>query len=535
MRKVFYIIAGAAVVLSSCVRNNLPYPTIDPGLKVTVEGAKAVNINMTDHIITAELEETTDICNVNVTGLDIDSPDKVTVSRCEPPMVGRWDLSSPKEFIISNYPDTRYPWSLEARQNIERRFSVEGQIGASVIDLEHRRVLVYVTKKTKITDITVKDMKLGPEGITSYSKTTADKWNLWDHEEVTVTAHGRSETWSIYAEKSLVNVSWESIDGWSKCAWLSASGVEGNDNGFYYRMEGRQEWILVEPSAVKHEGGRFQACIDGLQPLTSYECYAFSGDETTQVETFTTENIQELPNGGLNTFSHAESSKYFSFFDPQSTLWHEKWWDSGNIGSTAVGESGVICTPDTEDKVEGEASARLNSKYVVIKFAAGNLFSGEFDSLVGTKGGKVNFGRPWNTRPRKLKLSVKTICGPIDHKDGDIDEVNIGDPDVCEIFVALGCWDFRKYGGNAISPVQVNTTEKSTLFNPDGPDVIGYGKFNTSVSSEGWMNIEIPIEYRSHSVKPTHIIISCASSKYGDFFTGCSQNTMWIDNMRLEY
>lgn len=545
MKKNIVLFLGVALGLCSCVRNNVPYPVIDPAAKVSVEGAKEVLVNHNNHTITAVLEETTDICKVKVSSLEIESPDNQTVTVCEPPMVGTWDLSSTKEFLFRNYPDCSYKWTLDAKQEILRYFSVEGQIGNSVIDAENHRVVVYVNKKVRLSNVIVKSIKLGPEGISTYSKGTETVWNflphqdeqgnLIDYETVDVTAHGRSQKWLVYAEKSEVNVSWDSVDAWSRCAWLSANGLEGSTNGFCYRAVGAQEWINVNPADITFEGGRFTACLDGLQPLSEYEAYAFCDEEFTETASFTTEGIDEIPNGGFNVFSHAESASYFSFFDPAGALWSQKWWDSGNSGSTAVGESGIICTPDTEDKVEGEASARLNSKYVVIKFAAGNIFSGEFAGLVGTKGGKVNFGRPWTTRPRALRMSIKTICGPIDHMDSQIEGVHMGDPDIAEIYIALGDWDYKKYGGTAQSPVQVNTTEPSSAFDPEGANVIAYGKYSSSKTSDGWIDIEIPLEYRSHSRKPSHIIISCASSKYGDFFVGSSQNTMWVDNMKLVY
>ena len=202
-----------------------------------------------------------------------------------------------------------------------------------------------------------------------------------------------------------------------------------------------------------------------------------------------------------------------------------------------VGASASICTPDTQDKKEGSASARLNSRYVVIKFAAGNLFSGEFAGLVGTSGGIVDFGRPFTLRPRKLVFSMKYDCGKIDYVNGypDGEPVKVGNPDRCNIYIALGDWDYKKYGGSKDSPVRVNTTQKETFFDKDSEGVIAYGSYVRDSSTDGWTDVEIPLEYRSTSRVPSHIIVSCAASMLGDYFTGSSTSTLWIDDVRLVY
>ena len=102
----------------------------------------------------------------------------------------------------------------------------------------------------------------------------------------------------------------------------------------------------------------------------------------------------QMPNSGFETFSNAESSKYSSFYDPASAVaeLQTKWWDCGNKGSTTVGSSYTITMPDTSDKQEGSYSVTMQSQYVIIKFAAGNIFVGEFDRVIGTSGGVVNFG-----------------------------------------------------------------------------------------------------------------------------------------------
>ena len=41
--------------------------------------------------------------------------------------------------------------------------------------------------------------------------------------------------------------------------------------------------------------------------------------------------------------------------------------------------------------------------------------------------------------------------------------------------------------------------------------------------------------YHDMDVMPTHIIISCAASQFGDYFTGCSSSKLWLDAFELIY
>ena len=255
---------------------------------------------------------------------------------------------------------------------------------------------------------------------------------------------------------------------------------------------------------------------------------------------FTTDAEAQLPNSGFETFSKAESSKYFSFYDPASSdpALQTKWWGSGNKGSTTVGSSFAITKPDDAEKVEGEYSLKMASQYVIIKFAAGNVFSGEYVKTLGTSGGVIHLGRPFTLRPRKLFVWLKYKSGIIQKKtlDGypEDDVVKVGDNDRGIVWVALGDWDFKEYGGTADCPVEVNTTKKETFFDSKGPNVIAYGRFVTDHDME-WTKVEIPLEYVSTSRRPTHIIVSCAASMLGDYFTGSPDSILWVDDFKLEY
>ena len=45
----------------------------------------------------------------------------------------------------------------------------------------------------------------------------------------------------------------------------------------------------------------------------------------------------------------------------------------------------------------------------------------------------------------------------------------------------------------------------------------------------------IRLTYKDTERRPTHIIISCTSSKLGDYLTGSYNSTLWVDNFELIY
>ena len=50
-----------------------------------------------------------------------------------------------------------------------------------------------------------------------------------------------------------------------------------------------------------------------------------------------------------------------------------------------------------------------------------------------------------------------------------------------------------------------------------------------------WHQVELELVYRDLTKFPTHIIISCAASKYGDYFNGSDSSIMWVDGFELIY
>lgn len=317
---------------------------------------------------------------------------------------------------------------------------------------------------------------------------------------------------------------------------------------FEVREKGTQDWTPV--TAVRDSEGTFSAEIKGLSPSTVYEYRLVltsleSGEEEILAapSDVTTEKAVPVPNGGFETTSNDESGKYKSFYDPSSSdpTLQKQWWGNGNKGATLVGSGSVICYPDASDYKEGTQSVCLQSRWVVVKFAAGNLFSGHFGDLIGTTGGTVYFGRPFTARPTALRLWVKYSGGVINRESGNVpSDGKKGNYDKASIRIALGTWDYKRYGGDADSPVMINTTDVSTFvdFSTDKSTIAFGERLITSDDSnpaKDWIQMTIPLEYSSLTTYPTHIIISCAASMYGDYFTGYDNSKLWLDGMELLY
>ena len=118
---------------------------------------------------------------------------------------------------------------------------------------------------------------------------------------------------------------------------------------FEVRAKGSQDWTPT--AAVRESEGTFSAEIKGLSPSTTYEYRLVlisleSGSEEilSAPSDVTTDAAVPVPNGGFETTSNDESSKYKSFYDPASPdpILQKQWWGSGNAGSTSVGSQYAI-------------------------------------------------------------------------------------------------------------------------------------------------------------------------------------------------
>lgn len=525
--------AIALVGIAGCITNDIPYRVVKLDiLSFEAEGTKGpAAIDASAHTVNIVLEETTDIRNVNVTRVEFTEGAESSVK-----FPGCFDLRTPLYVELSMYQN--FEWIITAEQHIERYFRVEGQIGEAVIDAEHHIATAYVPMDADMDNIVVTAAKFGPEQITTYSPDPMTLTSFNDSaRNVEVRYHDDIvEVWTLRVIPTDVEVEFRSVDAWAKRIWLYADGRSGADLGFKYRLAGSEEWLPVNDLTV--DGGSFMACIEGLETLTEYEVVAFSDDNFTEVVKVTTEDIFELPNGGMEEWSFANKCN-FPYAEGAAPF-----WGTGNPGATTLGESFNLTTPTTTDirpGTDGTTAANLQSMFPNMaglgKFAAGNLFVGRFAGTFGTNG-VVHFGRPSTARPVALHGWVKYNQGTID-KVGTVPvnrpDLAVGSPDEGQIMVAVGDWTAEEYGGDEDSPIAIDTRDVATFFNKEGKNVIGIGEMILTSSTDGWMEFTLPLDYNSTSRVPTHIVVVFTGSRFGDYFTGSTQSRMVVDDIELIY
>lgn len=553
MKNIYYILCGF-FLLTGCITNDIPYPVVVPHItSFEVEQAEKVEIDNDRQTVTVYFPETVDMRKVNVRSFALDEEVAVMVT----PVTGVKDLTIPMKVILRTYDD--YVWTIKGVRNVERYFTVQGQVGSTVIDDVNFRAVTSVGMNTDLKKIEVTSLKLGPKGLTEYSKDPSQMKDFTDGISVEVTAFGQTEIWNLFVEQTESTVELKSVNPWTTEVYVVSQGVAGMDNGFTYREKGTDEWITVKSEDITADGGTFTAHITGLKPETEYEVQAYCGTDKTEVQEFVTDAAVEIPNGSFEYVSKVLGEKYYKFYDPDCGVADGSYmfWGSGNgEGSEGVNGSAnmgiIITTVDTGDKVDGNQSVLAQTSQMAGILAAGNLFAGQFDGLVGTSGGKVNFGRPWTSRPKALRVYCKYSTGPMDIVKGapaGVTLVKNETYDRAEIKIALGYWDYRKYGGTKNSPVHVNTTDPSTfvdystdastiayggvIINHDGYTISGEEKVQKA--TDQWIQYTLPFNYRDIETLPTHIVVSFAASQYGDYFSGCSRSKLWIDKVELLY
>lgn len=342
---------------------------------------------------------------------------------------------------------------------------------------------------------------------------------------------------------------------WGNTAYLKAenvtlsTGVNAEGITFQYRVKKSEQtksseidWIDIETTV---EGSTYTAILTGLTESTSYEyrLATAEGETIGNISEFTTseaEKRETLYNGNFDSWNKVDKTWY------PNEVGHN-FWDSSNPGTTQGAASIANKNPTTGVSspvhTEGGQAACLKSEFISVnlwvtqieKFAAASLYVGAFGELSGTEGAIINFGQPFTSRPVALKGYFQYAPMAIDHVGSNqpANTVSIGDSDMCSIFIILSKGTY-----------QVDNTDTSTLLNEEKvkntDQFIAYGELPASecVSTNGqWKEFNIPLKYKENvfGEQPTHLIIVCSSSKYGDYFTGGAGSTLYLDDFELIY
>ena len=538
-KKVFYLIVST-FMLASCIENDIPYPIVEAQiLSIEVEGqcngpdsqsSEAV-INNKERTVTLYVNDKVDLTQLNVQSLQATEKTSFKVegypnfpsmsfntSDVFPDSIStEIDFTNPVPFKLSIYQD--YLWEVTVKQLIDRHIDVKGQVGDPVIDLDARKVVIYVDKSQPFDGIQVNALQLGGASgkVSPNPKTVKDftlpvtffVQNAWSDEW---------HEWTVYVYHASESNNSSSSDVFAMVTTAKISGKV--DNGMIpvieYKKKEDTNWSKVEE--VQMNGTSFVGMIKGLSPSTEYEYRLILDGGTGQVNTFTTSPVVELENGDFENW-HLEKNKVWNPWPANA----ESFWDTGNDGAAVVGKSNS--TPTSDDTFSGTGkAAHLETKDMFGYLAAGNIFTGTY-VRTEVPNGVLSFGRKFNTFPSKLKINFKYHSTPITKTREPFDNLK-GEADSCHIYIALTNWD---------GPLEIRTDpKKRQLFNKNAPEVIAFAEYFQGTSDDAWQTRELELKYRRQE-RPTYMLIVATSSKYGDYFTGGPGSVLLVDNFELLY
>lgn len=519
--------------LSSCISNDLPYPWEMPSVdsfvvqQTDAEGHELTTgpaaIDSVNRMITINLTEWANIRSVKVE--EITFPEGTI---CQDPAAfdKPLDLSKPFTFMLQRY-DRTFEWTVVATQTIERYFTVASQIGTADIDPVNHTVTALVPTAQSLSSITVRSLKLaGPMAVVE-PDFIGQHVDFTNPVKVTVTEFGESTEWTITIEQTDVSVDIERVDAWTNVAWVYANAEEGKTNGFEYRRAdaGDGEWTVVPAEWITTNGGSFNARLIHLESQTDYIVRATSDDDHSAEVEFTTGSIIQLPNSDFTQWWL--NNKVWNPWDKDG----DPFWSTGNTGAATLGQSNVLPMDDATSPT-GYRGAKLETKFIGVsvlgKLGAGSLFAGDYVRTVGTNG-VLAFGREFTQRPTAVKARIKYVTAPITDvsKSNPDFQYMKGQPDTCIVWCALADWD-QQY------EIRTSPSDRQ-LFSASDPGVIAYGQYQSGESTDGYIEVTIPLDYNATDRIPRYILLTSAASKYGDYFTGGRGATLYVESVELLY
>lgn len=333
-------------------------------------------------------------------------------------------------------------------------------------------------------------------------------------------------------------------NAWAKLAYLTGNVVTSKDEltpenmKFQYRQKDAADWTEV---AATQNGETYEGKVLSLTPETTYEFRMVYGEEqfVTEVQEFTTEAAIALHNGSFEDWNKGTGNYKNTWFADVagSADFNKSFWDSGNIG-TSTGMAALLgaqnpTSPEETIVHSSGKSAKLASTYVVIQFAAGNIYTGNYqETIMDPMGARINFGQPFTARPMALHGWIQYTPGEVNRgEDENLPSdatLHLGDTDQNAVYIALS---------DKGAPYEVNNGAKQFIDFDNDPNIIAYGELpqEECVATDGWKEVNIPLVYRSLDRKPTHIIIVMSASKYGDYFVGSDSSVMYVDDFELIY
>lgn len=522
------ILIFVLLVLAGCISNDIPNPVIYGNVqKIEFSGQQKCVINSKTRTIELTLSDTVDIKRVRVNVLEVSADPARAQEVLITPEVSIQvdsclDLSQPLQFTINTYQE--YKWTIKTEQPIERYFKVEHQVGESVINLAEKMVMVYIEKGQSLSNVTVLDAQLGPS-IATYEPDPTTLTDFVRKQSILVSCFGRTEKWEIgmFYKDSGESGSGDitgTANAWAQFAYLNGNIPTGKSGtpAFEYKQAKGTTWIKAEAEV---NGKTFSAKVTGLKAKTNYVFRGMIGTEAGSEVTFTTEAEEQIEYSNFDTwYTRVASGNSYDTPGIEGRVI----WDTGNQGGASFNQ--IPTTKETTDVVRGSA-ARLSSRWAVMKFAAGSLYTGKFAGLDGLNA-KLDFGIPYTCRPTKLTGYYKYNSGIIDRvPDGGKYNFLKDKADSCHIYVALCDWADAFHANSKTETFVDYSTNNSTI--------IAYGELKNDRKMGTYEKFTIDLKYRDLTRKPTYIVIVATSSRYGDYFAGSTSSVLLLDEFELGF
>lgn len=315
----------------------------------------------------------------------------------------------------------------------------------------------------------------------------------------------------------------EASDVTFKLGEKSAAGVAGEEGVYTATFE--PEWMQTTnsenssyPSYYLPEAGT------GVFAGEEYTCELTAGSFSSSIS-FSTPAGDAIPGGDMEG-----SLSCFTTDNKTTTTW--------GSGNNTMKKN--LCNAGSFTGMGGSQCAKLSASETAGVLASGNLFTGIF-SMDGLTTGMVGFGQKYNytARPKSLKFKYHATIGAVDiNKYGTI---QTGEQDISTIYVAIVDWSARHVVTSGMS-APTGTWDPAAQTSLEGSGaIIAYGVMDITSTTVGEAMVEgeIPLRYYStDTAAPAGnytLVISCATSKYGDFMNGCSTNVLYVDDFTWGY
>ncbi len=311
-----------------------------------------------------------------------------------------------------------------------------------------------------------------------------------------------------------------------------------------YRYQGETEWSTAELTQPEGDIRTTTQPLARIGTICEYRLL-LDGVPTGAVQHIAYPQGPQVYNAGFEVWTG--SSPLLPY-----TSGADQWWDTGNHGSATLSVNVTTSAKDARPGSAGTTSAKLQSQYVAMlgigKFAAGNIFVGQYLGTNGTNG-SIGFGKPFafTYRPKALRFWYKGTVGSVDHAGGS---VNKGDSDVNQIYLCLCKMEgphvvdtrytetFLNFAeNNKTMPYCSQLNGASSANDRTDGHIVAWAEWNNTQSMPEWTEITLDLHYNEEyeGEVPTYLLLTASASKYGDYFAGSTSSCIYLDDMELVY